>query len=86
VNASYSAVQNIFSFLLLSNSLRFKIYKTLISPDILCGYETWSVYPSRDEYKLRALQNRVMKRICGPIREQQAGYGRNQTIGIEQET
>ena len=42
-NACYHTVQNILSSGLLSKNLKIKIYKTIILPVVLYGYETWSL-------------------------------------------
>jgi hypothetical protein len=41
------------------------MYKTIILPVVLFGYETWSVL-LREEHRLRVLENRVLRRIFGP--------------------
>jgi hypothetical protein len=41
------------------------MYKTIILPVVLFGYETWSVL-LREEHRLRVLDNRVLRRIFGP--------------------
>jgi hypothetical protein len=52
------------SSLLLSKHVKVRIYKTIILPVVLYGYETWSVTLS-EEPKLRVFENRVL-RIFGP--------------------
>ena len=47
--------------------LRYK--KRIIFPVVLYGCETWSL-TLRQEYRLRVLENRVLKRIFGPKREE----------------
>ena len=43
-NACYHSVQNILSYSLLSsNSIKIKIYRTVIIPVVLYGCETWSL-------------------------------------------
>jgi hypothetical protein len=42
-NACYHAVQNLLSSQLLSRNVKIKIYKTIILPVVLYGYETWSL-------------------------------------------
>jgi hypothetical protein len=39
---------------------------------VLYGCETWSL-TLRDEYRLRALENRVLRRIFGPKRDEVMG-------------
>jgi hypothetical protein len=42
-NACYNAVQNLLSSRLLSRNVKIKIYKTIILPVVLYGYETLSL-------------------------------------------
>jgi hypothetical protein len=49
--------------------VKVKIYKTLIMPFILYGCETWS-FTLREEHRLRVLENRVLRRIFGPKRDE----------------
>jgi hypothetical protein len=39
---------------------------------VLCGCETWSL-TLRDEHRLRAFGNRMLRRIFGPKREEVTG-------------
>jgi hypothetical protein len=68
-NACYHSVQNLLSSLLISKTLKIKIYKTVILPVGLYGCETWSL-SLREEHRLRVFENRVLKRIFGPKREE----------------
>jgi len=62
-------VQNLLSSRLLSKILKIKIYRTVILPVILYGCETWSL-TLREERKLRVFENRVMRKIFGPRRDE----------------
>jgi hypothetical protein len=42
-NAWYHSVQNLLSSRLLSKNLKIRIYKTIILPVVLYGYEMWSL-------------------------------------------
>jgi hypothetical protein len=53
----------------LSRKLKVKIYKTIILPVVLYGCETWSL-PLREEHRLRVFENRVLRRIFGPKRDE----------------
>jgi hypothetical protein len=65
--------KSLLSLLLLSKSLKFKIYKTITLPP-LYGCETWSL-TLREENRLTVLQNRVLRRIFKPKREEvSVGY------------
>ena len=61
-------------YLLLKN-LKIKIYRTIILPVVLYGCETWSL-TLREEMKLRAFENMVLRRIFGPRRDEVTGEWR----------
>jgi hypothetical protein len=65
-------VQDLLSSSLLSKNTRIKIYKTIILPVVLYGCETWSL-TLREEHKLRVFENRVLRRIFGPKRDEVRG-------------
>jgi hypothetical protein len=54
-NACYYSVQNVLSSRLISKNLEIKIYKTVISPVLLYGYET-RFLTFRGENRLRVLR------------------------------
>jgi hypothetical protein len=54
---------------LLSKNLKIKIYRTKILPVVLYGSETWSL-ALREERRLRAFENRVLRRIFGHRRDE----------------
>jgi hypothetical protein len=62
-------LQNLFSSRLISKNLKIKIYKIVILSVVLCGCETWSL-TLREEHRLRVFENRVLRRIFGPKREE----------------
>jgi len=68
-------VQNILSSSLLSKNLKNKIYRTIILPVVLYGCETWSL-TLREERRLRMFENRLLRRIFGPKRDEVAGEWR----------
>jgi hypothetical protein len=68
-NACYYSVQNHSSSRLISKNLKIKIYKTVILPLVLYGCETWSL-TLKEEHRLRVFENRVLRRIFGPKREE----------------
>jgi len=49
-----------------------KIYRTIILPVVLYRYETWSL-TLREERKLRVYENKVLRRIFGPRRDEVTG-------------
>jgi len=60
---------------LLSKKLKIKIYRTVILPVVLCGRETWSL-TLREERRLRVSENRVLRIIFGPKRDEVTGEWR----------
>jgi hypothetical protein len=54
-------------------NLKIKIYKTVILPVVLYGFETWSL-TLREEHRLRVFENRVLRRIFGPKREEDGSW------------
>ena len=67
-NACYYSVQNVLSSSVQSKTLKIKIYRTMILPVVLHGWETWSL-TLREERRLRVFENRVLKRVFGPKRD-----------------
>jgi hypothetical protein len=53
----------------ISKNLKIKIYKTVILPVMLYGCEAWSLTLG-EEHRLRVFENRVLRRIFGPKREE----------------
>jgi len=74
-NACYYSEQNLLSSSLLSKSLKIKIYRTIILPVVVYGFETWSL-TLREERRLRVFENSVLGRIYGPKKEQIIGEWR----------
>ena len=75
-NACYYSAQDLLSSRLLSKNLKIKIYKTIILPVVLCGCETWSL-TLREELRLRVFENRLLRRVFGPTRDEVTGEWRN---------
>ena len=74
-NACFHSVQNILSSRLISKNVETKIYRTVILPVVLYGCETWSI-TLREERRLRELENRMLRRIFGPKRDEVTGEWR----------
>jgi len=53
----------------LSKTPKIKIYRTIILPVVLYGCETWSLKLG-EERRLRVFENRVLKRVFGPKRDE----------------
>jgi len=68
-NVCYHSVQYLFSSSLLSKNLKIKIYRSIIMAVVLNGCETWSL-TTREECRLRVLENRVLRRIFWPKRDE----------------
>jgi hypothetical protein len=54
---------------LLSKNLKIQIYRDIILPVVLYGCETWSL-TVREECRLRMSENRVLRKIFGPKRDE----------------
>jgi len=68
-------VQNLLSSSLLSKKLKIKTYRTIILPVVLYGCETWSLI-LREERRLREFENRALRRVFGPKRDEVTGEWR----------
>ena len=62
-------MQNFLPSSLLSKNLKINIYRTIIFPVVLYGCETWSL-TLREERRLRMFENRELRRIFGPRRDE----------------
>jgi hypothetical protein len=51
------------------------VYRTIILPVVLYGFETWSL-TLREEQRLKMFENRVLRRIFGPKRDEATGEWR----------
>ena len=67
--------QHLLSSSLLSKKLKIKIYRTITLTVVLYGCETWSL-TLRDERRLRVFENRVLRRVFGPKRDEVIGEWR----------
>ena len=68
-------MQNLLSSRLLSKNLKIKIYRTIILPVVLYGCETWSLTLG-EERRLRVFENKVLRRIFEPRRDEVTGEWR----------
>ena len=71
----YYKVYILCSSRLLSKNLNIKIYKTAILPVVLYGCETWSL-TLREEKRLRVFENRILRRIFRPKRDENGEWRR----------
>jgi len=74
-NACCHSVQNLLSSGLLSENLKIKIYRNIILTVVLYGCETWSL-TLREERRLRVCENRVLRKLFGPKRDEVTGEWR----------
>jgi hypothetical protein len=65
-NACYHSIQNLLSSRLLSKNITIRIYM------VLYECETWSL-TLREEHRLRVFENKVLRRIFGPRRDEVTG-------------
>ena len=69
------SVQNLLTSSLLSKNLKIKVHSTIILPLVVYGFETWSL-TLREERRLSVFQNRVLRRVLGPKRDEVRGEWR----------
>jgi hypothetical protein len=74
-NACYYLVHNLLSSRLLTKNLKLKIYRNIILPVVLYGCETWSL-TLREKRRLRVFENRLLRRVFGPKRDELTGEWR----------
>jgi hypothetical protein len=60
---------------MLFRNVKVKIYKIIMLPVAFYGCETWSL-SLREEHRLRMFENRVLRRILGPKRDEVMGEWR----------
>ena len=60
---------------LLSKNIKIKIYRVTILTVVLYGCEIWSL-KFREERRLRVFENRMLRRIFGPRRDEVTGEWR----------
>jgi hypothetical protein len=68
-------MQNLLSSSSLRNNKKIKTYRTIILPVVLYGCETWYLV-LREERRLKVFENRVLRRIFGPKRDEVTGEWR----------
>ena len=68
-------MQNLLSSSLLSKNLKIKIYRTISLPVVLYGCETGSL-TLREERRLRVYENRLLRKVFGPKRNEVTGEWR----------
>jgi hypothetical protein len=78
-NACYHSIQSLLSSRLLSENVKVEMYKTIILPVVLFGCDTLSL-TLREEHRLRVFENRVLRRIFRPRREEVTGERGRYTV------
>jgi len=71
-NACYHSVQSLLSSSSLSENINIRIYRNIILPIVLHGCETW-LLTLREECRLTVSENRVLRRIFWPKRDEVRG-------------
>jgi len=80
-NVFCNSVQNLLSSSLLSKNIKIKLYKTIILPVVVYGCETWSL-TLREEGTVRVFEDRVLRRIRGPKRDEVTREWRKHVIEV----
>jgi hypothetical protein len=62
----------LYEHIILLQKFKAKIYRTIILPVVLYGCETW-LLTVREERRLRMFENRLLKRVFGPKRDEVTG-------------
>ena len=65
-------MQNLLSSSLISKNTKIKTCRTVVLPVVLYGCETWSL-TWREKRRLRLFENRVLRGIFGPRRDEETG-------------
>jgi len=71
-NACYHFMQNLLSSSLLSKNFKIEICRTIVLLLVLYGCETWPLTLT-EERRLRVFENKVLRRIFGPKRDEVMG-------------
>jgi hypothetical protein len=73
--AWYPSEQNLLSSSLLSKNIKVNTYRIITLPIVLCESEAWSL-TLREEHILWVFENRALRRIFGPERDEITGEWR----------
>jgi len=66
------SVQNLLSTSLLAKNINVKMYRYIILTVVLCGCEIWCL-TLREENRLRIFDNRVLRKVLRPKRDEVTG-------------
>lgn len=75
-NRCFYALKHLFKSSLLSRTTKFRLYKTMVRPIVLYGCETWTL-TNRHENVLNVFERKMLRKICGPIQENNVWRARN---------
>ena len=78
-NACNHSVQDVLFSSFLYKDIKIKIYRTIILLVIFYGCETWS-HTLMKERRLRVFENKVLRRIFGPKRDEVKGEWKKTTL------
>jgi len=71
-NVCCHSMKNLWYYSLLGKDTKIKIHRTIILPVVLYGCESRS-FTLREERRLRMFENRLLRRIFGPKRNEATG-------------
>jgi hypothetical protein len=71
--AWYHSVRNLLSSRVLSKNIRIRIYKIIIFPVVLYGFETLFL-ALKEKHRLRVFESRVLRWLFGPKRKVTGGW------------
>lgn len=74
-NRCYFSLNHIFRSKNVSQKSKIRIYKTVIQPVLMYGCEVWSIN-KKTEQMLQTFENKILRRIYGPIRDANTGLFR----------
>lgn len=67
---------------LTSRSLKMRLYKTVVLPVLTYSCETWALTLA-DEEKLRVFERKIIRKIYGPVRDEEGAFRRRSNQEIE---
>ena len=67
-NKAYYANRQLFNSSLISRNSKLQIYRTLISPVVTYGSETWTL-TMEEERALALFERKILRKIYGPVKE-----------------
>jgi hypothetical protein len=74
-NSNFYIITTLTGLFCITEVTNIRVHRTIILPVVLYGYETWSL-TLREEQRLREFENRMLRRIFGPKRDEATGEWR----------